>query len=68
MANNKDSIGLLIQQCHKLRQKRKQCLDMAKQTLDLIEKERLIQTAEHYGRSVQTQQSIIDLKSNSREQ
>ncbi len=50
----------MIQRCHKWRQKRKQYMDMARQTADEIERERLMQTAEHYGRIVNAEQVKID--------
>jgi len=50
----------MIQRCHKWRQKRKQYLDQARQTADEIERERLLQTAEHYGRIVNAEQGKID--------
>ena len=50
----------MIQRCHKWRQKRKQYIDQARQTADEIERERLLQTAEHYGRMVNTEQGKID--------
>ena len=51
---------MMIQRCHKWRQKRKQYLDQARQTSDEIERERLLQTAEHYGRIVAAEQGKID--------
>lgn len=57
---NQSSVGLMIQRCHKWRQKRKQYIDQARQTQDEIERERLLQTAEHYGRIVATEQGKID--------
>ena len=50
----------MIQRCHKWRQKRKQYIDLARQTSDEIERERLLQTAEHYGRIVNEEQVKID--------
>ena len=50
----------MIQRCHKWRQKRKQYIDQARQTADEIERERLLQAAEHYGRMVNTEQGKID--------
>jgi hypothetical protein len=60
--NNKKqmSVGLMIQRCHRLRQKRKQYMDQARQTPDEVERERLLQMAEHYGRVVNDEQSRID--------
>lgn len=57
---NQSSVGLMIQRCHKWRQKRKQYMDQARQTTDEIERERLMQTAEHYGRIVNEEQEKID--------
>lgn len=57
---NQTSVGQMIQRCHKWRQKRKQLIDMARQTVDDIERERLLQTAEHYGRIVNEEQIKID--------
>lgn len=50
----------MIQRCHKWRQKRKQYMDQARQTPDEIERERLMQAAEHYGRIVSAEQGKID--------
>jgi len=60
--NNKKqmSVGLMIQRCHRWRQKRKQYMDQARQTPDEIERERILQMAEHYGRIVSEEQSKID--------
>ncbi len=57
---NQTSVGQMIQRCHKWRQKRKQYMDQARQTADEIERERLMQTAEHYGRIVAAEQGKID--------
>ena len=57
---NQMSVGLMIQRCHRWRQKRKQYLDQARQTSDEIERERLLQMAEHYGRIVSDEQGKID--------
>ena len=57
---NQSSVGQMIQRCHKWRQKRKQYIDQARQTADEIERERLLQTAEHYGRIVNAEQVKID--------
>lgn len=57
---NQMSTGLMIQRCHRWRQKRKQYLDTARQTSDEIERERLLQMAEHYGRIVSDEQNKID--------
>ena len=58
---NQSNVGQMIQRCHKWRQKRKQYIDQARQTSDEIELERLLQTAEHYGRIVNAEQGKIDL-------
>ena len=57
---NQSNVGQMIQRCHKWRQKRKQLIDQARQTADEIERERLLQTAEHYGRMVNAEQGKID--------
>ncbi len=57
---NQSSVGQMIQRCHKWRQKRKQYIDQARQTSDEIERERLLQAAEHYGRIVAAEQGKID--------
>ena len=57
---NQSSVGMMIQRCHKWRQKRKQYIDQARQTSDQIERERLLQAAEHYGRIVTAEQGKID--------
>lgn len=57
---NQTSVGMMIQRCHKWRQKRKQYMDQARQVQDEIERERLLQCAEHYGRIVNEEQSKID--------
>ena len=57
---NQTAVGQMIQRCHKWRQKRKQYIDQARQTTDEIERERLLQTAEHYGRIVNEEQIKID--------
>lgn len=57
---NQTSVGMMIQRCHKWRQKRKQYMDQARQAQDEIERERLLQFAEHYGRIVNEEQSKID--------
>ena len=57
---NQTSVGQMIQRCHKWRQKRKQYIDQARQTSDEIERERLLQAAEHYGRIVNAEQDKID--------
>ena len=57
----------MIQRCHKWRQKRKQYIDQARQTPDEIERERLLQAAEHYGRMVNAEQGKIDSSRDSKE-
>ena len=57
---NQTTVGMMIQRCHKWRQKRKQYMDQARQATDEIERERLLQSAEHYGRIVNEEQSKID--------
>ena len=57
---NQSNVGQMIQRCHKWRQKRKQYIDQARQVSDEIERERLLQTAEHYGRMVNSEQVKID--------
>jgi vacuolar-type H+-ATPase subunit H len=59
---NQMSVGLMVQRCHHWRQKRKQFMDTARTTADEIERERLLQAAEHYGRIVNEEQSKIDSK------
>ena len=62
MANKKNQtpVGQMIQRCHKWRQKRKQYIDQARQTSDEVERERLLQAAEHYCRVANEEQSKID--------
>lgn len=57
---NQNTVTMMIQRCHKWRQKRKQYIDQARQATDEIERERLLQTAEHYGRIVSEEQGKID--------
>jgi hypothetical protein len=57
---NQTQVGQMIQRCHKWRQKRKQYIDQARQTGDEIERERLLQMAEHYCRIANEEQSKID--------
>ena len=57
---NQSAVSQMIQRCHKWRQKRKQYIDQARQTADEIERERLLQAAEHYGRIVNAEQGKID--------
>ncbi|MBO4625753.1 MAG: DUF4167 domain-containing protein [Alphaproteobacteria bacterium] len=58
--NQTSNVGQMIQRCHKWRQKRKQLIDQARQTNDEVERERLLQAAEHYGRIVNAEQDKID--------
>jgi len=58
--NQTSNVGQMIQRCHKWRQKRKQYIDLARQTSDEVERERLLQAAEHYGRIVNVEQDKID--------
>ena len=62
MSNQKkqSAVGQMIQRCHKWRQKRKQLIDQARQTTDEIERERLLQSAEHYCRIANEEQIKID--------
>ena len=62
MQNKKNQIpvGHMIQRCHKLRQKRKQYIDQARTVSDEVERERLLQMGEHYGRVVISEQGRID--------
>lgn len=64
---NQNAVNQMIQRCHKWRQKRKQYIDMARQTSDEIERERLLQTAEHYGRIVNEEQTKIDSQRDTKE-
>ena len=64
---NQSNVGQMIQRCHKWRQKRKQYIDQARQTADEIERERLLQAAEHYGRIVNAEQGKIDSSRDSKE-
>lgn len=57
---NQTSVGMMIQRCHKWRQRRKQYIDQARQVSDDVERERLLQLAEHYGRIVSDEQGKID--------
>jgi len=57
---NQTPVGQMIQRCHKWRQKRKQYIDQARQTSDEIERERLLQMAEHYCRIANEEQGKID--------
>ena len=64
---NQSAVGQMIQRCHKWRQKRKQYMDLARQTSDEIERERLLQAAEHYGRIVSAEQGKIDSSRDTKE-
>lgn len=64
---NQSAVGQMIQRCHKWRQKRKQFIDQARQTSDEIERERLLQAAEHYGRIVNAEQVKIDSSRDTKE-
>ena len=64
---NQSAVGQMIQRCHKWRQKRKQYMDLARQTSDEIERERLLQAAEHYGRIVNAEQGKIDSSRDTKE-
>ncbi len=57
---NQSGVGLMIQRCHKWRQRRKQYMDQARSTADSVERERLLQMAEHFGRQVSAEQGKID--------
>ena len=64
---NQSNVGQMIQRCHKWRQKRKQYIDQARQTSDEVERERLLQAAEHYGRIVNSEQGKIDSSRDTKE-
>ncbi len=64
---NQSNVGQMIQRCHKWRQRRKQYIDQARQTPDEIERERLLQAAEHYGRMVNAEQGKIDSSRDTKE-
>ena len=57
---NQSSVGLMIQRCHKWRTRRKQLIDQARTTSDEIERERLLQAAEHCVRMTNSEQEKID--------
>ncbi len=57
---NQSSVGLMIQRCHKWRMRRKQLTDQARTTADEIERERLLQAAEHCVRMTNAEQEKID--------
>ena len=59
-SRNQSNVGMMIQRCHKWRMKRKQYMDQARLATDEIERERLLQSAEHYGRIVNEEQAKID--------
>lgn len=62
MQNKKNGapVGFMIQRCHKWRQKRKQYIDQARTVSDSVERERLLQLGEHYGRMISDEQGKID--------
>jgi len=64
---NHQSVGIMAQRCHKWRQKWKQLREQARTTNDEIEREKILQAAEHYGRMVNDEQSKIDQKRGPRE-
>jgi len=57
---NQSNVGLVIQRCHKWRMRRKQLIDQARNTADEIDRERLLQAAEHCVRMTNTEQEKID--------
>jgi len=57
---NQSNVGLMIQRCHKWRMRRKQFIDQARNTPDEIERERLLQSAEHCVRMTNAEQEKID--------
>lgn len=57
---NQSSVGLMIQRCHKWRMRRKQLTDQARTTSDEVERERLLQAAEHCVRMTNAEQDKID--------
>lgn len=59
-SRNQSPVIAMIQRCHKWRMKRKQYMDQARLATDEIERERLLQSAEHYGRIVNEEQAKID--------
>ncbi len=64
---NQSSVGLMIQRCHKWRMRRKQLTDQARVTSDEIERERLLQAAEHCVRMTNAEQEKIDSIRDSKE-
>ena len=64
---NQSSVGLMIQRCHKWRMRRKQLTDQARTTADEIERERLLQAAEHCVRMTNAEQEKIDSMRDSKE-
>ena len=64
---NQSSVGLMIQRCHKWRMRRKQFTDQARITTDEIERERLLQAAEHCVRMTNAEQDKIDSIRDSKE-
>ncbi len=64
---NQSSVGLMIQRCHKWRVRRKQLIDQARTVSDEIERERLLQAAEHCVRMTNAEQEKIDSIRDSKE-
>ncbi len=64
---NQSNVGLMIQRCHKWRVRRKQFIDQARNTFDEIERERLLQSAEHCVRMTNAEQEKIDSIRDSKE-
>lgn len=64
---NQSSVGLMIQRCHKWRLRRKQLIDQARSVSDEIERERLLQAAEHCVRMTNAEQEKIDSIRDSKE-
>ncbi|MBR4507428.1 MAG: hypothetical protein IKP24_02745 [Alphaproteobacteria bacterium] len=64
---NQSSVGLMIQRCHKWRMRRKQLMDQVRTTTDEIERERLLQAAEHCIRMTNAEQEKIDSMRDSKE-
>jgi short subunit dehydrogenase-like uncharacterized protein len=64
---NQSNVGLMIQRCHKWRVRRKQFIDQARNTPDEIERERLLQAAEHCVRMTNAEQEKIDSIRDSKE-
>jgi len=64
---NQSSVGLMIQRCHKWRMRRKQLMDQVRNTTDEIDRERLLQAAEHCIRMTNAEQEKIDSIRDSKE-